>query len=86
MAQGDVKYRFVGPRGAGGLVHRFLAGIPARDLTQGDMDRLSVEARKRVRASDLYEAVKEEKPKAEDKSKAEEPEPESVPPAEEAAV
>lgn len=90
MAQGDIKYKFMGQRGPGGVVTRFLAGIPAKDLTQADMDKLSPEQRKRVRASNLYEAVKEEKPKADDEKPArkakDDAEPEAEAPAEEAAV
>lgn len=49
MASDDVIYRFLDR----GVIH----GIPARDLTQADVDRLSLVHQRDVRSGKLYEAV-----------------------------
>lgn len=49
MADDKIVFKFLNR----GTIH----GIPARDLTQADIDRLSLERRRDVRAGTLYEAV-----------------------------
>lgn len=50
MADNDVIYRHKKDSGV-------IYGIPARDLTQDDMDRLNAEQRRDVKAGTLYTAV-----------------------------
>ncbi len=47
MAKDDVVFTFLDK----GTIH----GIPARDLTQDDIDRLSLERQRDVRAGTIYE-------------------------------
>lgn len=49
-AEPSPRYRFVGEAG------QYLEGVPARDLTQEDVDALTDEQRAAVEASPLYEA------------------------------
>lgn len=49
-----VVWRYTGNR------TRFIGGVPARDLSEADWDRLSPELKRRVRQSDLYGQVQKE--------------------------
>lgn len=50
-------WRFVGTRDRQGRPTEFFDGIPARDLTERDFDRLDDERQTIVRASRLYEQI-----------------------------
>lgn len=52
-----IAYRFVGDRDPDGVPLEYLGGIPAINLTEADVDALSVEQRKLVRSSPLYKAA-----------------------------
>lgn len=62
MAKRHGTWRFTGERNAAGEPLQFFTGIPARDLTDHDIDQLSDDDYATVVASDLYE--KTEPPKA----------------------
>lgn len=55
MAKRHGTWRFTGERNAAGEPLQFFTGIPARDLTERDIDRLTPEQYETVKASDLYE-------------------------------
>lgn len=68
MAKRHGTWTFTGERTADGRPLRFFHGIPARDLTQRDIDQLDDDQYATVDASDLYE--KTDPPKAETKREA----------------
>jgi hypothetical protein len=57
MAKRHGTWTFTGERAADGRPLRFFTGIPARDLTERDIDRLDDDQYATVVASDLYERV-----------------------------
>lgn len=63
MAKRHGFWTFTGERSADGRPKRFFHGIPARDLTGRDIDRLDDDQYAAVVESDLYE--KADPPKAE---------------------
>jgi hypothetical protein len=67
MAKRHGTWAFTGERNAAGKPQRYFTGIPARDLTDRDIDRLDDDQYATVVASDLYE--KTEPPKADSKGK-----------------
>jgi hypothetical protein len=68
MAKRHGTWRFTAERNAAGKPLRYFTGIPARDLTDRDIDRLDDDQYATVVASDLYE--KTDPPKSESKADA----------------
>lgn len=52
-----IVWRFVGGYLADGRPARFVRGVPGRDLTQDEIERLSAEQRAQALASGLYDPV-----------------------------
>lgn len=64
----DIAYTFTGGHERNGQPSRWHEGIPARNLTQRDVDRLDAESLKTLKASGIYEAAKPAAPKPEAKA------------------
>lgn len=76
MSKNDpVVYTFHGKKRADGRIREWLPGVPARSLTQSDVDRLTRKGLARdLDASPLYRAVKAK----DDGGKTDKPEPKSA--------
>ena len=67
MADEKIVYRFTGGTNRAGKPSRWHEGIPARDLTQRDVDRLEPGLLKTLKASPIYETAKPAAANANDK-------------------